>query len=293
MPVTMDGEDDEEDGNARSLAARASRSISRARSKIDGLRKGVAAGAKKADFQDATFSGAPCGLTPKPSEAGTPLQKKMGLAKTVRKEKVAHERRISRKSRNRWLAISFGLLVLDATISVIFVLLAPTDPRLTNVVASRRQLRTVYIQGIVALADAVVSALVVVHVVQGILSASLDNFLEAAVTLLHASHMPRAARAASPQAARAHPRAAPIRPPSLSAGRPLSLSAGRPLSLPGCPLSAAALSLRCCPLSPRQPSLSAAALSPLLPSLSAAALSPLLPSLSLAALSPLSAGSCV
>ena len=92
--------------------------------------------------------------------------------------------RISRKSRNRLLGIAFGCLLLDALISFIFCLLAPNDPRLDNVFASRQQLRTVSIQGIVAVLDALISAGVVVHVVAGILSASLDHFLEAAATKL-------------------------------------------------------------------------------------------------------------
>jgi len=96
---------------------------------------------------------------------------------------ATHDRRI-KKDRNRQLAIALVLLVTDALISLVFTLLAPTDPRLNEVFASRRQLRTVYMQGVVAIVDALISVAVVVHVVQGILSASLDQFLEAAATKL-------------------------------------------------------------------------------------------------------------
>lgn len=102
--------------------------------------------------------------------------------------KAAPERRISRKQRNFLLGAAFVLLALDALLAVTFCLLAPADPRLDSVHTSRRQLRTVYLQGFVALLDAVISLALVVHVVQGILGASLDNFLEAAaVKLLQAT----------------------------------------------------------------------------------------------------------
>ena len=108
----------------------------------------------------------------------------MGLQEKDVKEKAKHERLISRKGRNRLLGTAFGCLMLDTLLSFIFCLMAPADPRLRNVYASRRQLRTVTIQGVIALFDAIISAGVVVHVVAGILSASLDSFLEAAATKL-------------------------------------------------------------------------------------------------------------
>ena len=108
----------------------------------------------------------------------------MGLEKTERKTRVARERRISRKARNRLLGIAFGLLIADAILASVFALLSPADPRLAEVFASRRQTRTIYMQGVVAVVDAVVSLAVCIHVIQGILSASLDNFLEAAATKL-------------------------------------------------------------------------------------------------------------
>jgi len=113
-----------------------------------------------------------------------PIQAVMGLQEKDVKEKAKHERLISRKGRNRLLGTAFGCLMLDTLLSFIFCLMAPADPRLRNVYASRRQLRTVTIQGVIALFDAIISAGVVVHVVAGILSASLDSFLEAAATKL-------------------------------------------------------------------------------------------------------------
>ena len=89
----------------------------------------------------------------------------MGLEKTVAKKQPTRDRRISRKSRNKLLLIAFVLLGLDMLLAVVFMLLAPTDPRLNDVFASRRQLRTVYVQGVVAVLDAAVSIGVVVHVI--------------------------------------------------------------------------------------------------------------------------------
>ena len=117
-------------------------------------------------------------------KGGSKAEVAAGLEKSEARKAERRDRRISRKSRSRWLAIAFALLVADAVIAVIFCLLAPTDPRLNGVVTSRRQIRTVYIQGVVSLFDAIVSLLLIVHVVQGILTASLDNFLEAAATKL-------------------------------------------------------------------------------------------------------------
>jgi len=115
----------------------------------------------------------------KAQAGGTAVQVAMGLEAQEAKAKEKHERRISRANRNRLLGIAFGCLLFDALLSFAFCLMAPADPRLRNVYASRRQMRTVTIQGFVSLLDAIVSAGVVVHVVAGILSASLDSFLEA------------------------------------------------------------------------------------------------------------------
>ena len=144
-----------------------------------------AANAANADFGSAM---AQASFNKREDDVGTQAQVRMGLAKNVRKapgdDAAKDLRRISRKSRNRWLAIAFSLFVMDAVIAAIFSLMAPTDPRLAAVFTSRRQSRTVFIQGFVALVDAIVSLLVVLHVVQGILTASLDNFLEGAATKL-------------------------------------------------------------------------------------------------------------
>jgi hypothetical protein len=94
------------------------------------------------------------------------------------------EQRISRKSRNRLLGVALAVLVADALLAIVFTLIAPTDPRLADVFASRRQSRIIYMQGIVSIIDAVVSVVVVVHVVHGVLSASLDAFLDGAATKL-------------------------------------------------------------------------------------------------------------
>ena len=102
-------------------------------------------------------------------KGGSKAEVAAGLEKSEARKAERRDRRISRKSRSRWLAIAFALLVADAVIAVIFCLLAPTDPRLNGVVTSRRQIRTVYIQGVVSLFDAIVSLLLIVHVVQGIL----------------------------------------------------------------------------------------------------------------------------
>ena len=115
---------------------------------------------------------------------GTELEVAMGLEGHAKKAKVHREVRISRKDRNRLLGIAVVLLLLDAVIATVFCLLAPTDPRLATAHVSRRQLRTVYMQGFVALLDALVSIGILIHVVHGVVSASLDNFLEAAATKL-------------------------------------------------------------------------------------------------------------
>ena len=111
-------------------------------------------------------------------------QASKGLEVNGQGEQVRKERRISRKGRNKLLGIAFGCLILDAVCAAAFCLMAPADPRLRDVYASRRQMRTVEVQGVVALIDAIVSVGIVVHVIAGILSASLDSFLEAAATKL-------------------------------------------------------------------------------------------------------------
>ena len=109
----------------------------------------------------------------------------MGFEKTVRKKaEMFDERRISRKARNRLLAIAFMCLLLDAILSFAFALMAPADQRLADVYATRQQARTILMQGVVAAVDAVVSFSICIHVIQGILSASLDAFLEGAATKL-------------------------------------------------------------------------------------------------------------
>ena len=100
-------------------------------------------------------------------------------AATAREAGLARARP-SRKDRNRRLGIAFGLLVADALLSIIFTTLASTRGRTRC--SPRRLNRTIWVQGIASIADAVVSFAVVVHVVQGILGASLDNFMEAAAT---------------------------------------------------------------------------------------------------------------
>ncbi len=94
------------------------------------------------------------------------------------------KREITRESRNRLLALAVVLLGLDALLAIVFALLAPADPRLTAADVSRKQLRTVYMQGAVAIIDVVVSSAIFVHVVGGVLTASLDSFLDAAATKL-------------------------------------------------------------------------------------------------------------
>ena len=86
------------------------------------------------------------------------------------------------RSRNKQLIAAYVLMVLDALIAVIFVASLPSDPRLDADYVSRKQTRTIYLQGFVALIDAVLSCYVVVHVLRSILHGSLDGFLEAAAT---------------------------------------------------------------------------------------------------------------
>jgi succinate dehydrogenase hydrophobic anchor subunit len=95
------------------------------------------------------------------------------------------DRRALSQDRNRVLGAAFTMLIVDAILAVIFCLLAPSDSRLSSSVnLTDRQLHTVYVQNFVALLDAILSVYVVVHVVSGILQASLDAFLEAAATKL-------------------------------------------------------------------------------------------------------------
>ena len=138
-----------------------------------------------ADFgvDSASFTGGTGGAG---KQTGTRVQVDMGLAEAQRqtKQAEANERRISRKARNRLLGIAFVLLIADALFASAFALLSPADARLADVFASRRQARTVIMQAVVAAVDAVVSVSLCIHVVQGILSASLDAFLEAAAAKL-------------------------------------------------------------------------------------------------------------
>ena len=91
------------------------------------------------------------------------------------------------KSRNKQLAVAFVFLVANAVVAIVFTLITPADPRLDVIYVSRKQLRTVYLQGFVALLDAGLSIGLVVHVIRGIMAGSLDAFLEAAATT--APHM--------------------------------------------------------------------------------------------------------
>ena len=88
------------------------------------------------------------------------------------------------RGRTRLLGIAFGFLLLDALLAAAFTLMAPADSRRAHVLTSRHQANIVTIQGIVVAIDAVLSSLVVLHVVKGVLCASLEYFLEAAATKL-------------------------------------------------------------------------------------------------------------
>ena len=89
-------------------------------------------------------------------------------------------RLLSAKRRNYLLVIAFLMLLGDCIISLTFALMSPSDERTQADYVSRKQLRTVYLQGFVALIDGLISTGVVVMVVHGVMSASLDVFLVAA-----------------------------------------------------------------------------------------------------------------
>ena len=89
-------------------------------------------------------------------------------------------RLLSAKRRNYLLVIAFLMLLGDCIISLTFALMSPSAERTQADYVSRKQLRTVYLQGFVALIDGLISTGVVVMVVHGVMSASLDVFLVAA-----------------------------------------------------------------------------------------------------------------
>ena len=90
------------------------------------------------------------------------------------------DRLLSAKRRNYLLVIAFLMLLADCIISLAFALMSPSDERTRADYVSRKQLRTVYLQGFVALIDGLISTGIVVMVVHGVMSASLDVFLVAA-----------------------------------------------------------------------------------------------------------------
>ena len=89
-------------------------------------------------------------------------------------------RLLSAKRRNYLLVIAFLMLLGDCIISLTFALMSPSDERTRADYVSRKQLRTVYLQGFVALIDGLISTGVVIMVVHGVMRASLDVFLVAA-----------------------------------------------------------------------------------------------------------------
>ena len=89
-------------------------------------------------------------------------------------------RLLSAKRRNYLLVVAFLMLLGDCVISLTFALMSPSDERTRADYVSRKQLRTVYLQGFVALIDGLISTGVVIMVVHGVMSASLDVFLVAA-----------------------------------------------------------------------------------------------------------------
>lgn len=100
------------------------------------------------------------------------------LARETREQRA--ERHLSAKRRNYLLVVAFLLLLADMCVAMAFALMSPTDERTSGDYVSRKQLRTVYLQGFVALIDGIISVGVIVHVVAGVMAASLDCFLEAA-----------------------------------------------------------------------------------------------------------------
>lgn len=100
------------------------------------------------------------------------------LARETREQRA--ERHLSAKRRNYLLVVAFVLLLADMCIAMAFALMSPTDERTSGDYVSRKLLRTAYLQGFVALIDGIISVGVIVHVVAGVMAASLDCFLEAA-----------------------------------------------------------------------------------------------------------------
>ena len=96
----------------------------------------------------------------------------------------ATQRSMAPKARNKLLGVAFVVFVADAVIAVAFALMTPSDERLVAEYISRTQMRAIYLQGFVALIDARSSAAIVLHVILGIVQASLDVFLEAAAVKL-------------------------------------------------------------------------------------------------------------
>ena len=96
----------------------------------------------------------------------------------------ATQRSMAPKARNKLLGVAFVVFVADAVIAVAFALMTPSDERLVAEYISRTQMRAIYLQGFVALIDALISAAIVLHVILGIVQASLDVFLEAAAVKL-------------------------------------------------------------------------------------------------------------
>ena len=94
------------------------------------------------------------------------------------------QRSMAPKARNKLLGVAFVVFVADAVIAVAFALMTPSDERLVAEYISRTQMRAIYLQGFVALIDALISAAIVLHVILGIVQASLDVFLEAAAVKL-------------------------------------------------------------------------------------------------------------
>ena len=96
----------------------------------------------------------------------------------------ATQRSMAPKARNKLLGVAFVVFVAGAVIAVAFALMTPSDERLVAEYISRTQMRAIYLQGFVALIDALISAAIVLHVILGIVQASLDVFLEAAAVKL-------------------------------------------------------------------------------------------------------------
>ena len=80
----------------------------------------------------------------------------------------ATQRSMAPKARNKLLGVAFVVFVADAVIAVAFALMTPSDERLVAEYISRTQMRAIYLQGFVALIDALISAAIVLHVILGI-----------------------------------------------------------------------------------------------------------------------------